>query len=485
MRLFPALILGFLGFSLAASPAEATVREWLMRQAGIDPNLLQSTPSVRLAGMGNVGLCVPDEANELNTYDFGRNIAGLYADSDRWVIDTWFSGALQQGDRTGMDSERRFGNAGARAVYRSSKNALGIDINWTYFETTDHPGDWAKVRGPLVSGIVNQCLGPITLGVRVGWEQENEDRISSDFFTIRHRQGRCVGQVGAELEHWGHIFAGAWEFQRANVEGTSADPSRFHEDNFSWSYPVDRYSVVFLLQPGGRTEGGLRGMFMDRQGGEKAEISWSDRSPENPSQSNYFDDVETFHEEEFEMELLTRWRFKLGGRTILGLEGAYRQWEYDVVEGLNFKGSNHAGSWDYKVLSIGAGMSRSFNEGRLLAAVQVRGLRGEWTSDEEMTHEGGTAQQGSVSAAVEYFVSEDVVIRWGVSAASRDQDVDAPLTLALGWGGSGGITWVPWGGMIQLNGAVRYSEKDPWHEDAGDLEGGSQTSYLLGLRLLL
>ena len=60
------------------------------------------------------------------------------------------------------DIMSEFIDAGFQAVQRSDDRALGLDINWTYFELEDKPGDWARVRGPLAMAIVNQRAGRLT-----------------------------------------------------------------------------------------------------------------------------------------------------------------------------------------------------------------------------------------------------------------------------------------------------------------------------------
>ncbi len=464
--------------------AQTTVQSMLMEQAGVDPDVLRPSPSVRLAGMGDLSLAVADEGNEISLRDFARNAAGFLRDSDSWVIESWMSGNTQHVDRRALSSERRFGNAGVEAVQRSPGRALGAVVNWTYYEQSDNPGDWAKVRGPVASALINQQFGAITVGALVGRETENEDRISEDFFSLMHKQSRWVGQLGVAYDMAGWTIAGAWDFERGGVEAFSVDPARFHEDEFIWTRPLDRYSVAVLMPSGGTIEGGVRAAFMDREGGEEMELSWSDRSPWNPSRSNYFEDVATFEESESESEILTQWRLHLG-ETMLSAEGAYRSWETEVREGINFKGSRREGASEESGVTFAAGASHRLFAGRLLVGAEGRVSQSDWEVSTATDYTEATSQTGSIRAGVEYFLGAAVAIRGGAFYGATDRDIDAPESLARLQGVTGGFSWLPSGGLVQVHGSLGYLRQEPWDDDAGDIEEIEETSYRLGLRLLL
>ena len=481
-RLALALLI-LVGFS-GASQAQTTVQAILMEQAGVDPEFLRPSPSVRLAGMGGLSLAVADEANEISVRDFARNAAGYLEDSDSWVVETWLSGNTQLGNRDHFATERRFGGAGVEVIQRSENRALGGLINWTYYQQTDRPGDWSKVRGPVSSALVNQRFGALTLGILLGRESENEDRISEDFFSLKHEQGRWVGQLGAAYAAAGWTFCGAWDFERGDVKARSVDPARFHEDAFHWTRPIDRYSVAILV-PSGPIEGGVRASFMDREGGERAEISWSDRSPWNPSGTNYFADVVTFEETEAESEVLTRWRFHWGAATLLAFEGALRVHDAEVSEGINFKGSRREGASEETSVSVALGASHQLLRGRLLIGAEGRLSQSDWEVSTDTTFEEATAQSGSIRAGVEYFLNPSVVLRGGLLYAASDRDIDAPLSLVRRQGVSGGVSWLPSGGLVQMHGSLSFQKEEPWDDEAVGTESIDETSYMLGLRLLL
>lgn len=476
-----------LGFALLIglpAPGKATVREWLMERAGINPTVLRSTPSVRLYGMGDPILSVRDEANELNAHDFGGNIAGLLADSDDWVLESWIGNHRQDYERAAFSSERRYGHAGFHAVYRGADRALGAEVNWTYFQSNDADGDWRRVRGPLISALVNQEVGPVTLGLIVGTEHERESLITTDFFGITHKQDRWIGQLGAATELFGLQLGAGWDFEAGEVLGMSEDPDRYHEDSYTWQRPLDRYSFFAILPLRGRLTGGVRASTMDREGDELAEISWSDDSPQNPSGTDYFGEAITFAEEERETRLSTRWRFELQPGTLFGLEVGYRETELDVVEAVNFKGSRRGGYRSDEGLFGGLGVSGRFFTQRLLVALEGRGALEDWEiADEDGFAETGSARSLGGGLGAEYFVHPYLVVRAGVWAFSHDRDVDRPLTLSLQQSYSGGFSWLPQGGLMQLHGGVRFDTRSP-DESQAPLEDSSVVSYMLGFRLL-
>jgi hypothetical protein len=332
---------------------------------------------------------------------------------------------------------------------------------------------------------VNQRFGNLTLGMRLGREAENEDRHSVDYFSLRHSQERWIGQLGAQVELMGVILAGAWDFERGAVKAKSIDPPRFHEDDFTWKRPLDRYTAALVWASGDRIEGGVRASVMDREGSEAVEVSWSEDAPLNPSNELFHAELTTFYEQESEVEILSRWRFGIGSGTFLGLEGSYRDFELDVDEGVNFKGSQRAGAWSQSVLGVGAGVSQSLMNGRILLVLEARGLRGDSKAAEEGILTEETWQDALLSAGLEYFPRADLALRCGVAARSFDGDVDGPTSLALLKGASGGVSWLPRGGTIQVHGALRYSRQEPWDTDAADLADEDDLTYLLGLRLLL
>jgi hypothetical protein len=481
---YPAIILVLIGLALAPVTAEATVREWLMGRDGMNPNLLTGTPSVRLDGMGDVALCVPDEFNEINIHDFAGIAAGILDDGDSWTIDTWLSGNTLALERSGSAAEHRTGNSGFEVVYRSGTVAIGGVMDWRYYETDANPGDWYRVRGPVRSAIYNQLIGNFTLGVKIGQEVENENRHSTDFYNIRHEQSRWVGQFSGQYYLGEATLAAAWDFERGTVIGKSIDSQRFHEDTYEWTRPLDRYSIAAVMPVGEIAEAGIRGSFMDRDGGESVLISWSGESPENPSNDDLLTEAITFSEKESDVFATTFWRIYPGGGLTLGALAEFRQWEYDVVEGLNFKGSNREGKWSRDAITFGIGASYRVNT-RFMIATQATAVQTEWTTENDGIGLEGTAVYASVTGACEYFLADEIAVRGGIQIASDDSNNDEANSLSLIQNTNIGVSWLPRGGMFQVNGALKFGRSRPWDEDANVLHDKDETQYLFSLRMLL
>jgi hypothetical protein len=471
---------------LGAPAGRATVRELLMQSAGLDPQSLTSTPSVRLLGMGSLDVCMPDESNELSAHDFGGNIAGVLDDGELWVVEAWLGSHRETADRADFGAERRYGHGGFQLLRRWPTRAMGVEVEHGSFENSERGADWSKIGGPRMSAIYSQRIGPVTAGLIVGREKENEARISRDFFAIRHSQSRLVGQFGLTAQGLGIRWGAALDFERGDVIGKGIDPARFHEDTFTWTRPVSRYSVFALMTPRPGIEGGIRFRALDREGSERTAVSWSGESPYNPSGTNYFADAVTFAEQESDWDLTTRWRAHGGHGLTLGAEAGYRSWDHEVREGAEFKGSLRAGEAEKKAFIAGAGISRRVLADRVLVGLEAHGTFEDWMLvDASGRRSEGTARRVSMGPGFEVFASDRLVLRGGFSLVGDDANVDAPATLRTGHVVSAGLAWVPRGGLIQIQAAVRQERLVPDAETAADLDQVDDTQYLFGLRWLL
>jgi len=472
--------------AVLAFPAgtKAALQEDLMEQAGVDLLRNEPVPSVRLAGLAAMGLAVPDEATELDAYDFGRSISGLLEDADGWTIDSWMSDDRLSLEQSQRSFERNQGRSGARIVRRGANLALGADVQWSSFESPN--ADWVKgkVGGPVIAGILNQRVGPAILGVRLGLQSEEESKDSRDFFAISHSQERTIGQVGAQAGYAGLVFGGTWDFERGDIEGKSEDPARFHEDDYTWTRPVDRFGLFVLLPRRGPLEGGVRISTIDRKGSEQVKISWSDRSPRNPSRTDFRLAATTFEEEESDFQFATRWRFHARPGTILGFEAGYRNRDQTVVEGVNFKGSLLRSDTSESLVSAGLGLSHRMFGDRVVAVAEGRA----WTNDRDYATDGAeataTARWARAGLGLEFFAAPAVVLRGAVFTQSEDLDIDAPLTLNTTRGVTGGISWLPYGGLVQIHAALQYQKIDREENAAVDVEAGDGLGFALGMRFL-
>jgi len=464
--------------------AGAALQEGLLERAGTDILRVETVPSTRLAGLAGMGLAVPDEATELNAYDFGLSISGLLEDADGWTLDSWMANQRLSLEQSAHSFERSREWSGASIVRRGEDRALGAHVEWSRYAA---PGeDWtsSRVGGPEVAALLNQRLGPAIVGIRLGLESEDERRDSRDFFAIHHEQQRTVGQVGAQAGYAGLVFGATWDFERGDIRGKSEDPARFHQDDYIWSRPIDRYGFFALLPRRGALEGGVRVSALDREGSERVEISWSDRSPRNASRSTFRTQAVTFWEEEADLLLATRWRLHADARTILGLEAGYRDRDQSVVEGINYKGSLRQGAADESQVMAGAALSRRILRDRVMAVVEGRASSSdrEWGTDGDLRT--ATARWAQAAIGFEFSAAPAVLLRGAVYAASEDEDIDAPLTLTATRGVTGGISWLPRGGLIQVHAALQYQKIDREENAALDLEAGEGLGFSLGMRML-
>jgi hypothetical protein len=471
---------------LGAPVSHATVRELLMQSAGLDPQSLSSAPSIRLIGMGDLDLSVPDESNELNSHDFGGSISGVLEDGEGWVAESWLASHLQTVERPGLGGERRFGHSGFQVIKRWPDRAMGADVDYGFFENSQSDGTWSSIRGPRMSGILNKRIGPATAGLILGRELENESQIGTGFFAVRHKQGRLRGQFGVETLRYGARWGAAWDFERGDVVGKGIDPARFHEDTFAWTRPLNRYSLFALFNPRPGLEGGVRARALNRQSSERVQVSWSGESPYNPSGMKYSISAVTFFEEESDWDLVTQWRWHPAGGNLLAAEAGYRAWDHRVDEGSEFKGSLRAGHASQKTFTFGVGVSRRVFADRVLFALEGRGAIQNWVMEEpSQASADGTSRQASVGAGFEFFASDRLMLRGGVSLLSDDQNTDQPATLRTGHALSGGLSWVPRGGLLQAQAAVRLERLVPQGQADASLDEATETQFAVGLRLLL
>jgi hypothetical protein len=472
--------LGLLCLLAGSAETGATIREREMRAAGLDPQVLAGVPSIRLQGLGDLDLAVADEANEINANDFGGNVAGLLGDGEGWTVESWLGNHVREASSATDDAQRRFGHSGLHVVRRWPNRALGLQADYAHFDNNERARGWSTIRGPVLSGVFNYRVGPAVAGLRLGRETEDEDRINPDYFSISHEQGRWVGELGVAARAVGVEWGAAWAFQRGAVRGVSVDAARFHEDDFLWTRPLDRYTLYALLRPGERLEGGLRLRTMNREGSERVATSWSAEFPMQGSKADYEGSAVTFYEEESDWDLTTRWRLRTAGDGLLAAEAAVRGWEHRVEEGTNFKGSERAGHDEDRTFSLGAGASRRVLGGRFLVGLEGRGSFDDWKDDSAE----GQGRRLSLGAGCEFFAGDRLVLRGGASLLADDRDVDLPATLRTGRAISGGASWVPAGGLMQIHLAMRHFRLAPESDAATGLEEIDETRYTLGARWL-
>lgn len=464
--------------------AAASVIDFFMEQEGLPVDRSRGPGSIRLDGMGRLSLVIEDENNEINLADYGGNRAGVIFDKDRWSIESWarFSDRTSEPDDA-TKNEFEFGTVGTEVIWRvADERAIGGSLAWRRLRGDEEPGDNYEVRGPAGSIFYNEKLFSwLAAAVTLVNRSENEDRVSDDVFGLRHKQGRLEGQLAAALTRGDLRIGLTWDFQRGQIDGKSRDPAAFHTDLFNWQRPVDTYGLQAVFKPSSRIEGAAFFQSQSIEGGEKAEISWSDRFPDNGSQENFYLETTSFVEEEDRTTFGTRWLLRLQdrwrvGASITGLDGSSL-----VREGVNFKGSRRSVDAEFDWLSFGGGIGGTFFDRRLQAGVEgflVRGTRTDIGVSER------TWQDRRAHAGLEFFWTQNFVVRGGVVGQDQDLDVDRPASRQRGFIYTFGASYLPRGGLWQLDGAVNFDRRDRAVEgDTGKVL--EELSWGLALRRLL
>lgn len=477
-------------------PATAQYSDYAAEQRGW--SLPGTHPSVRLAAMGGLQFTIRDENNELNVSDFGGNLAGVLADRQGWTVESWggrrnntrdvnsqYHGApVRQRDR--FDQQL----SGLDVVYRQEgQRAIGVVVAWGGHDSRQRYGTNGRVTATGYEGFYVETFGRVTAAGGVTMRADNEDVVSPDVFAIRHtsktRSGRLA--VMAPMPLAGFVAAAQVDFDRVRIEGISADPGGYHDDRFFWRRPATRYAVA-LLRPEASTSPlavGLRCSVLDRTGREEGHIRWSDRFSSNPGGVNLAINVPIFEETESGWQADARASYELG--PTFRLAGAARllhfESEVDEAPNSNFLGSRSESALDRDAWSLGGGA------GLTLLAQRLRiGFEGslQGVSDDETQPRARSetkARRYDVRSGAEYLMPSRLALRLGYQRASHDLDVDAPGTLELSNGGTFGLGFVPYGGVIALDGAVRLWNESPEQAGTENRKAESQ-DLMLSVRVI-
>jgi hypothetical protein len=458
-----------------------------LEEEGLAPGIIQGPGAVRLEGMGGLEVSVPDENNELNLSDYAGNVAGVVLDKDRWSLESWIGFRRRLQDPTTRERRRlTYGNAGTEVIYRSHGAwAVGGRMDWRRLKSSRLYGDTYEIRGPVSEALVNyRFFGRMLAGLRVGYRAENEDRASDDVFALRHRLNRRVGQAGLALLLGPWQVGATWDFERGEIEGKSRDPAAFHTDIFTWTRPRDTYGLQVIFAPNPRLRGGAYVRRLRIEGGEWAEISWSDRFPDNGSQEDFALETATFREKESRTALGTRWELRLNPSLLLGSRLDAARGDLTIREGINFMGSRRETDreWDWWRGVLGLGYRFPGHRGRV--GVEVSLARGSWTERWARGTVDRTWQSRRVKAGAEMFWRPYLVLRGGIELGDLDQDVDAPATLQRGRTVSLGASYVPLGGLVQVD-ASFLLERWRWALEEDNSKTHDEFGWRLAVRYVL
>jgi len=285
---------------VAVCGVHAQAIDWLAAEQGI---AIAHTPgSSRLDGMGGLSICVPDEMNKLGLYWYGDNLSALLWESDTRQWNLWDRLTTEVNDRYDAQAVRQrtqleYAEYGGRMAWRQQdQRFLGADYTYDMLSRSTSAFDDSKVRGPWYGVFGGQKIGRFVLGAGLHLSGDNQDLTTTDVFAIRHYSSglRFVGSLAG---YAGPVHFGLQAERQSNdISGVSRDESRFHEDEYTWSRPVEKYDGSAIWNPSDNVRGSFRARSVRIDGRQDVHVSWSDRMPQNPGRTNFTLHVGTFSE---------------------------------------------------------------------------------------------------------------------------------------------------------------------------------------------
>lgn len=194
---------GFWGVALAGllvGDAQAQISSTFLEEWDLSYQF--SRNSARREALAGISASLQDESNEINMWDYGRNVAGFLGDRDAWAGDFWVTLADRERRVSTVGSSGSLIESGIQLSFRSYSRALGLEGNLTVVEdeaTAEQAN--RKFTGPTVSFIGNQVLGNFVLGAAITSVSEDENLdspIRSPSSTARAgRIGRSASCTGS------------------------------------------------------------------------------------------------------------------------------------------------------------------------------------------------------------------------------------------------------------------------------------------------
>jgi hypothetical protein len=446
--------------------------------------------SARLDGMGGLLLAVPDESEELNLSDYGRNITGLLQDTDGRRAEMWYRSmdhVVDDHDAGGLRTRTRNETveSGTELSWRKvGERVIGVSYAFSLFRYSYERGDRGQLRGPEWGAYAVQKAGPLFLGVAVDRPADNENLTTVNSFGTTH-DGTGHRYTGSAGYYHGPFDVGVqYERFESEILGSGHDESRFHEDEFTWRRPQDTVSGSVIWQATEMIRGAVLGRFSSINGREEVEVSWSDRMPDNPGRTNFRTRIGTFKEELRTRTVGTRWEADPAEAIHIAAELENGSHTDEVVEGVNFKGTRRAQdveqSWNR--VGLGAGWSSPAQRLRL-------GVEGWYSmvSTDRREAAGVTTVDSYLAEArlgAEYFIKSSVALRAGYSRMSEDADKDKGLSLSAGNAFTLGAGYLPRGGLVQIDAALRFEDWQPDY-DLDPSQESSRIRFSSSLRVLL
>lgn len=244
------VLLAFAVVAAAASGATAQPAERPITSLDYEARL--QAPSIRLRGMGGLGLAVRDEFTELNLWDFAGIGSGLRNDRDSTSLDFWYEHDAITLDRSsgGVDEEfarPRANTLGLETAIRGSGLVVGIDAG-LLGNTVAEPyaaGAHRTVKQAMPVTVVNAAgdfFGPMQWGLRgVLGRMNHEQR----FWTSTVEDGRVsIAPDGERLSEPNFFTLTDGHTSMSGIGGSlSYDPARYGQIGGYLDYRRDKISA--------------------------------------------------------------------------------------------------------------------------------------------------------------------------------------------------------------------------------------------------
>jgi hypothetical protein len=366
--LVPASLLLLLAASLLVRPARAQVMDAWLHYTPLDAYAGQA--STRLRGMGAIEVATWDDQVRIDPYGYGRNPAGLLRSRDSSVVET----PLSYGDFEDQYYDQSHSavqrGASLHAEFRPGRKwAAAVDVDYSSVSSSRHdtpcptPDDCrfirdfdlpvspeltpvtgdrtfgAGVRSPWMAlSYAREFFDGVTLGARVGYRHENEDRRLLDPYDLNVSSDAAeltggatyvlpVADRMASLSAWG-------QYVKHSVVGRSVSP--LNDDEYDWNRPQVAYGAALHIRRGDWLTGIIDGRHRSHDGEEIARINWAPQFYMNPFPSvtdpaNVFARTwSAFLSGLRHNEVSTQWMVGMSGKPVrLGLRyGYFRQYEW-------------------------------------------------------------------------------------------------------------------------------------------------------------
>jgi len=444
-----------------ASPVRAQISSLFLDEWDIAYRFSQN--SARVDAMAGIWASLEDESQEINMWDFGENPAGFILDRDAWTGDFWATASNRDRRTATIPSSGEGAEGGLQISFRSYERALGVEGTLTSATVEGGDGiDFEKheFSGPFIRLVGNQFIGDnLVFGLGVDLISEEDKVTSPNALAIAHDTDRTNWRLGLVYFLGDKIDLGGTLLLSTNsITGESKDG--LHRDIYDWDRPVTEFGLQGIYGPGSDFQVGVFARRTLLDGGEVLDVSWAREFFLNPTEG--FDlelRIPIVDEELTQTTLGGRVLADVGERLQLGGGLTYRATEYDVLAHPTWSRFLSTTDEETTDLEFSAGIGfRPHSRLGLYGQIDV-GDRSTDSIEFESTRTIDTSLTG-FRAGVEYFWFNEVALRAGGELLTTSVDNayqgDTTSRERERTRITGGIGWVPRGGVFVLDAAIGF-----------------------------